>query len=307
MTFYNILSVGSCSLELFVGNPYPVFNAIDDTYSGSVAVDILEIPFLGKRISNQVAIFILPKFQPFQVEGLVQATNKSSPYFKGFVAIDRITSIVVADDSPERPLPISYLAYAENGEDTAPESSNDVVYDTKVGEPTTYDVGSMEVLYDVFVDENTDWLISEKVTPYVFEGETSEFVNFAPSGSIAEGLVLIPPKSVEVDIVDYDAVRINRDAFSGDTEVVYGRSEFEIQILLYKPSFNMRAKLPQDVEFDFSTFTPPENIAIDTENKEIVIKYALNEPQRIILKDVDGNDYYIDIIPCEADYISFLE
>ena len=307
MAFYNILPVGSCGLELFVGNPYPTFNAIDETFSGSVAVDILEIPFLGKGISNRTEVFILPKFHTFQVEDFIQATNRSSPYFRGFVATDRIANTAVANDSPERPLPISYLAYAENGKDTASESSNEVVYDTKVGNPIAYEIGSQDVLYDAFVDESSDWLISDKVVPYVFEGETSGFVNFVPSGSIAKGLVLIPPKSIEVDIVDYDTVRINREAFSGDTEVVYGRSEFEIQILLYKPSFNMRAKLPQDVDFDFSTFSPPENLAIDTENKEIIIKYALNEPQRIMLKDVDGNNYYIDIIPCEADYISYLE
>ena len=158
----------------------------------------------------------------------------------------------------------------------------------------------------MFTGEEEDTVISDTLSPDFFAGRIEEYVTYIPAKNSPKITVRIPKKTLEADIVNYDDTRFTREQFAANISIVYGRTSFEIKVYIYKPSLNMEVQLPQDVDFDFSSFTPPVNIDVDTENKKLIIKYCLDTPQRLTLNDTDANTYYVDIIPTEADHLFFL-
>ena len=304
MAFYNVLPVGSCDYFEFVENPYPSFYSILGLNKGSIFLDVLGVPYFGKVVSSYTfTAGVAPIFYDFNVDSDIFLNLRYS--FEGFVGINLIKSDAYAENKSESFFSEEDVAYASNG-GGAPEPSNEIEYNVVGGENVEQELTFSYVIYDSFINRLSDEIISSVVEPYLYLGYNSLFVNFSPN-ELPKLFTQIDTKSVECDVFDFDNLRQFKTDTEETFEVVYGRNEFEIKILIYKPSFNIRISLPQDVEFDFSNVTLPSNLSINQDTKELIVLYSLNEPQRVTLTDSDGNSYYIDIIPTEADYISFLE
>ena len=84
--------------------------------------------------------------------------------------------------------------------------------------------------------------------------------------------------------------------FKGDNIVLLGTTDFNIVFYLDRAKANIVIPIP-DVEYDSSKIFLPKNVEADFTNKILIVKVVKPESQVIELKDVDGNSYYVKIIP----------
>jgi len=301
MAFYNAFPVSECTLKEYVSSPYPVFESICPLQVIELSFDVIGIPYLGKGISS--FSFCYP---PTLFGVLCPLGSLASCYdtiYKPFTPSLSFSSYASYNDEF---LHIESYAYATNGSGQGLKPSSIIEYNAKVEEVIGV-FSNPDVNYGVGLSPDDYTFIDNQLTPDSFLTEVSKFVGFQPSGDYEKPLYLVYPESVEMDFVNFDEVRNFRDEFTTGFEILYGRTSFEIQVLIYKPSMNIKVQLPQDVDFDFSSVSLPSNIELDQDNKILTIVYTLNEIQRLQLNDVDGNTYNIDIIAMEADNIFFLE